>query len=176
MATAILTIAATGITAATAYGQAEVAGPTTINGVDGQVGYTTTVAQDRSSATVKLTSGKFTLVPGAVAVAASDGSVVGSIPTELRTAAGQIFDVTPALDATATTLTLTPVGGPVPGVANSPEAVALQQIGNAGTTIAGVAIGCAVGIVIGIFFFFVGAIIGCVVGAVIGGIIGANQP
>jgi hypothetical protein len=72
-------------------------------------------------------------------------------------------------------MTLTPVGGPAPNVAAAPEAVALQNIGDAGTTVAGVLIGCGLGILIGIWFFGVGAIFGCVIGGIIGGIVGANQ-
>ncbi|MFI9503180.1 hypothetical protein [Nocardia sp. NPDC052566] len=176
VATTIMTVAATGVAAATAYGQAELAGPT-INGVDGPVAYTTALAADHSSAEITLASGTFTLVPEAksVTVTAADGAVVGSIPTAIQTEAGQVLDVTPALDSTGTRLTLTPVSAPAPGAVATPEVAALQTIGDAGSTIAGLAIGCAVGIIIGIWFFFVGAIIGCIVGAVVGAIIGANQ-
>ncbi|WP_433655417.1 hypothetical protein ACQPW1_31620 [Nocardia sp. CA-128927] len=75
---------------------------------------------------------------------------------------GQQVRVAPEVNASATTLTLTPVG------AAAPEAGAPQFIGDAGTTVAGVLIG----FLIGLIFVIVGAIPGCS----IGGIAGANQP
>ncbi|QIS13107.1 hypothetical protein [Nocardia arthritidis] len=168
MATTTLTIAATGIAAATAYGQAEVAGPS-FNGVDGGVAYTASVAPDRSSATMHLASGKFVLTPDAVAVVANDGTTVGTAPTVMRTVTGQEVQVAPEIDAAATTLTLKPVSTAAAGI-NAP-----QTIGDAGTTVAGVLIGCAIGFLIGLIVFFVGAIPGCVIGGIIGGIAGANQ-
>ncbi|WP_345495522.1 hypothetical protein [Nocardia callitridis] len=51
VATAALTIAAVGVAAGTASGQAQVAGPS-ISGVDSGVAYTAAVAPDRSNASV----------------------------------------------------------------------------------------------------------------------------
>lgn len=176
LATALMAIAATGIASVTAHGEALVAGPT-INGVDGPIAYTATVAQDRSSATIELASGTFALAPdaAAVTVTADNGAVVGAIPTTVMMQTGQSVSVTPVLDSTGTTLTLTPVNGPAPGVADTAQAIALQQIGDAGTTVAGVLIGCAIGFLIGLLGFIIGAPFGCVIGGIIGGIIGANQ-
>ncbi|MFD0363063.1 hypothetical protein ACFQZZ_16590 [Nocardia sp. GCM10030253] len=174
VATAIMAIAATGIATVTAHGEAGLTG-TTISGVDGSVAYTTALAPDHSSATVTLASGTFSLAPDAVTVTAADGAVIGTIPTTLQMQTGQQLAVTPVLNSTGTELTLTPVNGPVPGAANSPESIALQAIGDAGTTVAGVLIGCAIGVLIGVWFILVGAVVGCVVGGIIGGIIGANQ-
>ncbi|WP_433602945.1 hypothetical protein ACQPXH_15005 [Nocardia sp. CA-135953] len=168
VATTVLTVAATGITAATAYGSPEVSSETVLNGVDRGVQYTAAVATDRSDATITLAAGKFVLTPDAgITVLAPDGSVVATVPTTLQTVAGQQVQVTPEVDATATTLTLTPV--------NAPQSAPLQFIGDAGTTVAGVLIGCAVGALIGLLFFFVGFLPGCVIGGIIGGIAGANQ-
>ncbi|TLF92970.1 hypothetical protein FEK35_30155 [Nocardia cyriacigeorgica] len=175
VATAIMAIAATGIATATAQGQAGVAAGPSFTSVSGPVAYTTTLAADHSSATVTLASGTFEMTPGAVTVRASDGSVVGAIPTTLRMETGQSFEVAPAVDRSGTVLTLTPTAGPAPEAMTSPEAVALQSIGNAGTIAAGIAIGCVVGIVLLWWFFFpAGILIGCAVGAVIGGAIGAG--
>ncbi|KAA8880584.1 hypothetical protein F3087_40400 [Nocardia colli] len=175
VATSVLAIAATGIAAVTAHGEAGMA--TTISGVDGPISYTAALAQDYSKATVGLASGTFALSPdrSAVDVLADNGEVVGAIPTTMRTEAGQQVSVTPELNSTATTLTLTPVNGPVPGAADSAQAVALKSIGDAGTTVAGVLIGCAIGALIGILFVLVGLPIGCVLGGILGGIVGANQ-
>ncbi|WP_327118243.1 hypothetical protein OHB12_09825 [Nocardia sp. NBC_01730] len=169
VATTLLTIAATGVAAATAHGQVGVS-EQVISGVDHGVAYTAAVAPDRSSATVTLASGTFGSTPDAeVAVLAPDGAVVATVPTTLQTVAGQQVRVVPEVDAAATTLTLTPVGAAVP------EPGAPQFIGDAGTTVAGVLIGCAVGALIGLLFFIVGFLPGCVIGGIIGGIAGANQ-
>ncbi|WP_040691437.1 hypothetical protein [Nocardia vinacea] len=170
VATTVLTVAATGITAATAYGSPEVSSETVLNGVDHGVQYTAAVATDRSDATITLASGKFVLTPDAgITVLAPDGSVVATVPTTLQTVAGQQVQVTPEVDAAATTLTLTPVNAP------APQSGPVQFIGDAGTTVAGVLIGCAVGALIGLLFFIVGFLPGCVIGGIIGGIAGANQ-
>ncbi|MFE3442985.1 hypothetical protein ACFXNW_08130 [Nocardia sp. NPDC059180] len=174
VATAIMAIAATAIATATAQGQAGVAAGPSFTSVSGPVAYTTTLAADHSSATVTLAAGTFEMTPGVVTVRAADGTVAGSIPTTLRMQTGQSFEVTPAVDRSGTVLTLTPTAGPASGASTSPEAVALQSIGNAGTIAAGIAIGCFIGIVIGIWFFGFGAVIGCAIGAVIGGFIGAG--
>ncbi|WP_256666681.1 hypothetical protein [Nocardia cyriacigeorgica] len=174
VATAIMAIAATGIATATAQGQAGGAAGPSFTSASGPVAYTMTMAADHSSATVALTSGTFEMTPGAITVRASDGTVVGAIPTTLRTEAGQSFEVTPAVDRSGTVLTLTPTAGPAPE-AMTAEPVALQSIGNAGTIAAGIAIGCVVGIVLLWWFFFpAGVIIGCAIGAAIGGAIGAG--
>ncbi|WP_433678113.1 hypothetical protein [Nocardia sp. CA-119907] len=168
MATTVLTVAATGITAATAYGSPEAPSETVLNGVDHGIEYTAAVAADRSDATITLASGRFVLTPDAgITVLAPDGSVVAAVPTTLQTVAGQQVQVTPEVDTAATTLTLTPVNAPASGP--------LQFIGDAGTTVAGVLIGCAVGALIGLLFFFVGLVPGCIIGGIIGGIAGANQ-
>ncbi|MEV6432395.1 hypothetical protein [Nocardia sp. NPDC051463] len=170
IAATMFTVAATGITAATAHGQ-PVAPGAEFEGVDSGVVYTAAVAPDRSSATVTLASGTFEVTPttGVITVLAPDGSVVGWLPTAAQTVAGRQVQVTPQIDSTATSLTLAPVG------AVAPEPGALQNIGDAGTTIAGIAIGCVVGALIGLIFLVVTAIPGCIVGAIVGGIIGANQ-
>ncbi|GAA5078771.1 hypothetical protein [Nocardia iowensis] len=170
VATTAITIAATGIAAATAHGQAEVA-DAAISGVDKGVAYTAAVAPDHSSATVSLASGKFVLTPDqGISVVAPDGAVVASVPTTMQTVSGQQVQVAPVVDASATTLTLTPVGAAVP------EPGAPQFIGDAGTTVAGVLIGCAIGFLIGLIFLVIGAVPGCIIGGIIGGIAGANQP
>ncbi|GGK36928.1 hypothetical protein GCM10011591_05780 [Nocardia camponoti] len=168
LAVGALTVAATGITAATAYG-APAAGPT-IAGIDQGVEYKAGVAADGSAATVRLVAGTFELTPDSgVAVLSPNGTRIGFIPTTVPSVAGPVAQVVPRIDAAATTLTLTPIGTP----ALNP--VALQQIDSTGNIVAGIAIGCVIGALIGLIFLFVSAIPGCVIGAVIGGIIGANQ-
>ncbi|WP_330230042.1 hypothetical protein OHA40_29180 [Nocardia sp. NBC_00508] len=169
VATTLLTIAATGVTAATASGQAEVSAPA-ISGVDRGVAYTATVAPDRSSATVTLAAGTFALTPDAgVAVLAPGGDVIAMVPTTLWTAMGQQVRVSPDIDAAATTLTLTPVGAAVPAPG------APQFIGDPQMTLGGLAIGCAIGAAVGLIFFIVGVFPGCVVGGLIGAAAGASR-
>ncbi|WP_282779197.1 MULTISPECIES: hypothetical protein [unclassified Nocardia] len=168
VATAILAVAATGISMATAHGQAGLS----VSGVDGSVGYTATLAADHSNALVTLASGKFVLTPDAVQVVADNGAVVGAIPTSLRTEAGANLAVTPTLHSD-TELTLAPVGGPTPAAVTSQDLPFVNEAGGPGHIFAGIAIGCVIGVLIGIWFFLVGAIVGCFVGAVIGGFIGA---
>ncbi|MFC9895590.1 hypothetical protein ACFVMC_18050 [Nocardia sp. NPDC127579] len=164
VAAAVLTAAATGVTAATAHGAPAAQ---TFDGIDRGVAYTAAVAPDRSAATLTLAAGTFELRPDGVAVIAPDGAVLASVPTTVHTAAGQRIEVAPTLDAAASTLTLAPV--------NAPAQPQLQYIGDAGTTVAGVLIGCAIGFLIGALFFVAGAIPGCIIGGIIGGITGANQ-
>ncbi|MEU7140548.1 hypothetical protein ABZ942_13945 [Nocardia sp. NPDC046473] len=171
VATAIFAIAATGITMATAHGEAELA-DISVSGTDGSVGYTTTLAADHSQALVTLASGRFVLTPDAVQVVADDGAVIGAIPTTLRAETGQIMSVTPALTSD-TALTLTPVGGPTVAATSSHDLPFVHTVGGGGAILAGAFVGCLVGILIGIWFFLVGAILGCAIGAAIGGFIGA---
>ncbi|GAB0102983.1 hypothetical protein JMUB6875_19550 [Nocardia sp. JMUB6875] len=173
MATTMFAIAATGITMATAHGEAGLA-DVTVNGVDGSVGYTTTLAADHSNALINLTAGHFALAPDAVQVVADDGAVIGAIPLTLTANTGAVMQVTPVLNSD-TSLTLTPVGGPTVAATSSQN---LPFMHNAGFDVAagvfvGAVIGCVIGIIIGIWFFLVGAIVGCAVGAVIGAFIGA---
>ncbi|MGK8522762.1 hypothetical protein ACRS6B_14895 [Nocardia asteroides] len=168
VATTLLTIAATGVTAATAYGQAAIDGPA-VNGTESGVAYTASVAPDRSSAAVTLASGTFAHTPEGIAVLGPDGAVVTAVPTTLQLMFGQQVAVAPEIDPTGTTLTLTPIGSAVA------EPGAPQFIGDAGSTLGGVAIGCAVGALIGLVFFVVGVFPGCVVGGLIGAAAGASR-
>ncbi|MGN2640196.1 hypothetical protein ACWEKT_22065 [Nocardia takedensis] len=169
-ATAFMAIAATGVATATAHGEATL-GDVNLAATDGPVAYTTTLAADHSSAQVSLASGRFVLTPDSVTVLADDGAVVGAIPTTLRTDSGT-FGVTPSLDASATELTLTPVGGPTPAALQSRDIPGVHEAGGPVTTAVGAGIGCLVGVAIGIWFFVIGAIPGCLIGAAIGAAIG----
>ncbi|MBB5917029.1 hypothetical protein BJY24_005941 [Nocardia transvalensis] len=172
-ATAAVSVAALGIAAATAHGEAGITGPS-LSGADQGVAYTTTMADDHSAVTTTLAAGRFEVTPDAVAVFAPDGAQVGTVPLVYQ-AAGRTVHVTPEIDAAATTLTVRPDNA-ADISAPTPQTQALKQIGSEGQIIGGAALGCVIGIVVGIWFFGVGAILGCVVGGLIGGAIGANQP
>ncbi|NNH69238.1 hypothetical protein HLB23_05030 [Nocardia uniformis] len=171
-ATALLSIAALGVAATTAHGEIGVAGPG-ISGVDRGVEYTTTLAPDRGAVTTTLASGRFEVGHDSVIVLAPDGAAVGAIPTTYQLA-DRAVQVVPHLDATGTTLTVTPANAADVAAPNL-ETVALQNVADAGSIVAGALIGCVVGIVIGIWFFFVGAIIGCGVGGLLGAIIAGQR-
>ncbi|MGV9412479.1 hypothetical protein ACWDOP_21440 [Nocardia sp. NPDC003693] len=170
LATAVFAVAATGITMATAHGEAGLS----YSGADGSVGYTTTLAADHSNAVVTLANGRFVVTPDAVQVVADNGAVVGAIPTTLRLDTGGAFEVTPTLNS-ETELALAPVGGPTPAAAaiTAQDLPFMHATGGGGAIFAGAVIGCVVGVLIGIWFFLVGAIFGCAIGAAIGGYIGA---
>lgn len=141
-----------------------------VAGVDGGVGYSTSIAADRSSATVELTAGTFEITPeDGVAVLRADGSRVGPIPMTVAAVNGPDVRVAPELDASGTSPVLRPVGTVTPGP------VAPADIDQTGNIIAGAAIGCVVGALIGLIFLIVPAIPGCIIGAIIGGVIGSNQ-
>ncbi|MGW4716542.1 hypothetical protein [Nocardia sp. NPDC004260] len=164
VATTLLTIATTGVTAATAYGQAEIYDPAL---ADDAVASSVVVAPDRSSATLTLASGTFAVTPEVITVLAPNGDVVATVPTTLRSAMGQQVAVAPEINADATTLTLTPVGAAIP------EPGAPQFVGDAGSALGGVLIGCAIGAVVGLIFLIIGVFPGCVLGGLIGGVAGA---
>jgi len=164
-ATALLAVAATGIGTSTAYAQSPAA-TAAISGVDHGVAYTTSWTADHSSMTTTLRSGRFVLTPEAnsVAVVAANGTVLAQLPIAFQQAGKQIR-LTPQVSRAGSTLTL-----------GSRTAVDQQLTDiDAGSTLAGVAIGCVVGGLIGLFFLILPAIPGCIIGAVVGGIIGANQ-
>ncbi|WP_433725769.1 hypothetical protein ACQP0C_31275 [Nocardia sp. CA-129566] len=175
LATAFMAVAATSIATATAHGEAALA-DVSFTASDGPIAYTTSLAADHTSALVTLASGRFVLAPDAVNVLADDGAIVGTIPTTLRTDAGQALAVTPGLDSTSTQLTLTPVGGPSDEVITSQNMPGVHQAWGPISIAVGATIGCLVGVAIGIWFFLVGAIPGCAIGAAVGAAIGFFSP
>ncbi|MGV9413650.1 hypothetical protein ACWDOP_27430 [Nocardia sp. NPDC003693] len=172
-ATALFSIATLCVATATAHGEPGVANPG-ISGVDRGVEYTTSLAPDRSAVTTTLAAGRFEPVAGAVNVIGPAGETIAALPLTYQVA-DRTVSVLPEIDAAGTTLTVRPANA-ADVVVPTAESVALQQVANAGTIVAGAVIGCLVGIVIGIWFFGIGAIIGCGVGGLIGAIIGGQQP
>ncbi|MEU0502662.1 hypothetical protein [Nocardia sp. NPDC005998] len=175
LATAFMAVAATSMATVTAHGEAGLA-DVSFTASDGPIAYTTSLAADHTSALVTLASGRFDLAPDAVNVLADDGAIVGTIPTTLRTEAGQALAVTPALDGTGTQLSLTPVGGPSDEVIASQNMPGVHQAWGPMSIAIGATFGCMVGVAIGIWFFLVGAIIGCAIGAAWGAMMGLYMP
>ncbi|AYF75703.1 hypothetical protein D7D52_19705 [Nocardia yunnanensis] len=172
-ATAVLSVAALGVATATAHGEPAVAQPG-ISGADRGVDYSITLAPDRSAVTTTLTAGHFALTDAAVNILAPTGEVIASLPLTYQLA-DRTVSVVPEVNTAATELTMRP-SDPADIAAPNGEVVALQNIANAGSIVAGAVIGCLVGIVVGIWFFLVGAIVGCGVGGLLGAIIAGDQP
>jgi hypothetical protein len=188
-ATALLTIAATGITAATANA-APVAHPDVIRGADHGVSYTSTLSPDRTGVTTTLGSGQFAETPDATAVRviAPDGATIARVPLAYEVA-GRHLELTPTIAAGGTRLTLTPTGRTTPvrdarAFNNTVKAESVSATVILGFTVdivvgavVGALIGAVIGLLVGALFLIVGAIpgvlVGLAVGAVVGGCIGA---
>ncbi|WP_198347760.1 hypothetical protein [Nocardia terrae] len=171
-ATALLSVAALCVATVTAHG-APVTAPG-ISGADRGVDYSVTLAPDRSAVTTTLTAGHFELAGTGVNVIAPSGEIIGSLPLVYPTA-DRVLSVIPEVSAAGTELTVRPAD-PADVAAPTADVVALQNVANAGSIVAGALIGCVVGAVIGFFFFVVGAIAGCIVGGLLGAVIAGDQP
>ncbi|MFF2550046.1 hypothetical protein ACFVUS_03555 [Nocardia sp. NPDC058058] len=172
-ATTLFSIAAVCIATVTAHGEPVLAQPG-ISGVDRGVEYTTSLAPDHSAVTTTLTGGRFELAGGTVNVLGPSGETIASLPLTYQ-AADRALNVIPEIDAAGTTLTMRPENA-ADIATPAADPVALQNISNVGSIVAGALIGCVVGAVIGVWFFFVGAIVGCGVGGLLGAIIAGQQP
>ncbi|GAB0102778.1 hypothetical protein JMUB6875_17490 [Nocardia sp. JMUB6875] len=172
-ATALLSVAALCVATVTAHGEPVLAAPG-ITGSDQGVNYSIALAPDRSAVTTTLAAGHFELAGAAVNVIAPSGEIIGSLPLVYQ-AADRVLTVVPDLSAGGTELTVRP-SNPADLATPTAEVVALQNVANAGSIVAGALIGCVVGAVIGFFFFVVGAIVGCFVGGILGAVIAGDQP
>lgn len=171
-ATAVLSAAALGVTAATAQGQGAVGDP----GVAGQqqgTSYTVGWAPDGSQVHATLTSGHFALAPDgqSLTVTGPNGAVISQVPLVYQGPSGDVR-ITPQLDASGTNVT-------IDRPANAPQGqpiAAAQPIADPNVILANAGIGCLIGAVIGFFFLIVGLIPGCIIGAVAGALYGSTLP
>jgi ABC-type dipeptide/oligopeptide/nickel transport system permease subunit len=188
-ATSLLTIAATAVTAGTAYAQPGSVHPTVIRGSDHGVTYTSTLSPDRTGVTTTLGSGRFAETPDAAAVTitAPDGAALARVPLAYDVA-GRHLELTPTIAAGGTRLTLTPTGRTTPvrdtrafnNTVKAENVSAAVILGFGLDIVVGIVVGALIGAVIGLLvgalFLIVGAIpgvlIGLAVGAVVGGAIG----
>lgn len=177
--TALLTVAATGVTAATVNAEPAAVEPS-VRAVDRGVAYTAGLSSDHRGITTTLQSGRFELTrdDAAVSVVAPDGNVIQQLPMSFQ-AAGRKFRLNPQIGSSGRTLTLDTVDLPSAEVkdvqafqANVSQAQDVVLLGVLpGVTIGGL-IGGVIGALVGLLFFVVGAIPGALIGAVIGAIIG----
>ncbi|WP_435592398.1 hypothetical protein [Nocardia sp. bgisy118] len=173
-ATALLAVAATGVTAGTTYAApadapaAQEQAALSAQGVDHGVGYTAALADAGKSIVTTVTGGAFSLDADGKAVTLKNdaGEVVTSIPLAAREASnGAAVEIAAALDATGQTLTLTPKA----------DVVAVQDVSAQEWFFAELqraSLGAAVGAVIGGLIGLLGLVVGVIPGAIIGGVIG----
>jgi len=172
-ATAVLAVAATGLTAGVV--QAQPITDNGISGVDHGIGYTVAPTANALGVATTVASGRFALAPDAGSVTLTDaaGTVMATVPLGLRSAAGTT-GLTPQVGNDGRTLTLTPQSA----TQRTAQAIDYQDVQarkqyNAGI---GALIGAGIGAVIGFFLGGVGALVTIPIGAGIGALIGYSTP
>lgn len=175
VATSLLAVAATGLTAVTAHGEPAVvsafSGPT-VTGTEHGMSFTTGASADGAGIAAQIAGGRFDVSEDGskVTITAEDGTVVESMPTVIASTE-RIVRFSTEVSEDGTTITMHPSASqPVQGVSTA------QDVGLVGAT-AGMVVGFFAGAVAGCMVGLVGLIVGCVpmifVGAIAGAIIGA---
>ncbi|MGW4366343.1 hypothetical protein ACWEKT_11920 [Nocardia takedensis] len=175
-ATALLAVAATGVTAGVAAAQPVPSSEFAVRGVDRGVSYVAAPTADGRGITATVESGRFLLAADSRSVTLTDaaGAVVATVPLGLQ-AAGTTIALTPGIDADGRTLTLRPqaeAGQTAQAIDEAADTLARKQY-NAGV---GAVIGAGIGAVIGFFLGGVGALVTVPIGAGIGALIGYSTP
>ncbi|NLG55265.1 MAG: hypothetical protein GX542_06405 [Rhodococcus sp.] len=184
VATAVLSIAALGVTAGVAHAEPVATQPDVlVQGEDQGVEYKTSLDESGTKVVTVLDAGLFRLDRDGdvVEVVNRDGDVIGSVPLTYRINDAE-FSIAPLIGEDGRSLTLAPEAAPAEAVA--PVSIALSDISSAqrfsdeltkasfgagvGAAIGG-AIGLALGCVVGVI---VGCIPGVLVGLAVGGAIG----
>ncbi|WP_405485141.1 hypothetical protein [Nocardia sp. NBC_00511] len=178
--TAMLAIGATTIAVGAAHAQP---GIDQVSGVDQGVSYTTGPNRDGRSVTTTLDAGHFGLSDDGRMVTIFDrsGTAIATLPMAIQVAETK-YPLEPRIDEAGQTLTLSPVGAPIPSPAQSIQAQ--RQFVDAAADLnrhqynagVGALIGLGIGILLGLPFDIVGAIPGGVIGAGIGALIGWVLP
>lgn len=172
-AVSVLTIAAMGVGAGTAYGAPAPppAGPTAIH-------YETSVTPSNVVQTV-LDSGAFKVEAGghAVDIVDNEGDTLARLPMAYKVA-DTVLPISPSVTNGGRTLLLTPGVDPVAGDINGAYQNLISQWEkgwvNGGSQEAGA--GAVIGAVVGcVFFLFIGCIPGAAIGGTIGGINGTSN-
>ncbi|MBA4856387.1 hypothetical protein [Nocardia farcinica] len=173
-ATALLAVAATGVTAGTSYADpsvppaAQEQAPPAARGVDKGVDYTAALTEAGNAIVTTVTGGAFSLdADGSAVTLINDaGEVVTRIPLAARDAAnGAEVRLVAAVDDAGRSLTLTPQA----------EVVAVKDISAQQWFFAELqraSLGAAVGAVIGGLIGLLGLVVGVIPGAAIGAVIG----
>lgn len=179
-ATALLAVAATGVTAGTSYAAPAEAPPAAqdqnatvpaVTGEDQGVNYTLELAEQGKSLVTTVSGGAFRLDTEnkAVTLTNAEGAVVTSIPLVV-TAANRSVEIAAEIDADNSRLTLTPQATPVAGAPSQAEFIGAQQwfMAELQRASLGALVGGLIGAAVGILFFGVGILPGAVLGAIIG--------
>ncbi|WP_435593690.1 hypothetical protein [Nocardia sp. bgisy118] len=184
-ATALLALAATGISAGVVHAEpadrpaqtAPAAAALNLGGVFHEIGYRVAVSEDRRSTVTTLEEGRFGLVGDnrIVTIADRTGQVVAALPMTLHIE-GHRIDLTPLVNEAGTELTLAPAAmsdAPVREISSQERFFAeaekaMPQI------LAGAAIGAGIGFLVGFpLGLFVLDFITVPITTVVGGVIGA---
>ncbi|MDE1669497.1 MULTISPECIES: hypothetical protein [Nocardia] len=177
-ATALLAVAATGITAGTSYAaptppaaQDQSAVAPAVTGTDQGVGYALQLADAGKSVVTSVTGGAFSVDTDnrAVTLKNSAGETVTSIPLT-ATAKGQEVRIAAAVADEGRQLTLTPQVAPTANAPVAAEFIGAQEwfFAELQRASLGALVGGLIGAAIGIVFFGVGILPGAVLGALIG--------
>ncbi|MEU7629690.1 hypothetical protein AB0C34_06840 [Nocardia sp. NPDC049220] len=179
-ATALMAVAATGVTAGTAYAAPTPAAPAaqdqaatspTVTGTDQGVGYLLQIADTGKSLVTSVTGGAFSLDSDqqSVSLKNSTGDTVTTIPLT-ATAKGQPVQIAANIADEGKQLTLTPQVAPTANAPVAAEFVGAQEwfFAELQRASLGAAVGGLIGAAIGILFFGVGILPGAVLGALVG--------
>ncbi|MEU1549996.1 MULTISPECIES: hypothetical protein [Nocardia] len=177
-ATALLAVAATGVTAGTSYAaptppaaQDQSAAAPTVTGTDQGVGYALQLADAGKSVVTSVTGGAFSVDTDnrSVTLKNSAGETVTSIPLT-ATAKGQEVNIAAAVADEGRQLTLTPQVAPTANAPVAAEFIGAQEwfFAELQRASLGALVGGLIGAAIGIVFFGVGILPGAVLGALIG--------
>ncbi|MEU2121320.1 hypothetical protein [Nocardia niwae] len=177
-ATALLAVAATGVTAGTSYAaptppaaQDQSAAAPSVTGADQGVGYALQLADAGKSVVTSVTGGAFSIDTDnqAVTLKNSAGETVTTIPLT-ATAKGQEVRIAAAVADEGRQLTLTPQVAPTANAPVAAEFIGAQEwfFAELQRASLGALVGGLIGAAIGIVFFGVGILPGAVLGALIG--------
>ncbi|WP_306356850.1 MULTISPECIES: hypothetical protein [unclassified Nocardia] len=176
VATSLLAIAATGVSAATSHGETAVAAPTfggpTMTATDQGMTVTAGASEDGTGITAHLVGGRFDVSPdgNTITITNNDGSAVQNVPTVFANT-DRIVRLSTEVSADGSTITMHPTSEQ--RVVSVTEA---QEIGLVGS-VAGMVVGFFAGAVAGCMIGLAGLIVGCVpmifIGAIAGTIVGA---
>ncbi|WP_327118258.1 DUF3482 domain-containing protein [Nocardia sp. NBC_01730] len=179
-ATALLAVAATGVTAGTAYAAPVPAPPAaqdqattspTVTGADQGVGYALQLADAGKSVVTSVTNGVFSLDTDKQSVSLKNaaGETVTTVPL-VATAKGQQVQIAANIADEGRQLTLTPQVAPTANAPVAAEFIGAQEwfFAELQRASLGAAVGGLIGAAIGILFFGVGILPGAVLGAIIG--------
>ncbi len=177
-ATALIAVAATGITAGAAYAEpvpapapAQSEAVPSVQGADHGVGYISRLADAGKSVVTTVTGGKFSLDTDGKSVTLADnaGQVVTRFPLTVQPS-GEKVEIAAAIDADGSQLTLAPKAATVTAKDISSQEWFFAELQRASLGAAvGAVIGGLIGLILGVFPLIPGAALGAVIGLLVAG-------